>query len=200
MSAEPITEQPTAVEPTTTTTEATTTTTDAVESTPATTEVNTEGPSGVDKPKEDKAITEKVKDSAADASKKTTTAVVDAPPVTEGTLGYKAPGLIKYVESLLIASLQLTNDRSLRFSKHHFWIGSAALDDTAISHYVRSDKSPDAYKNAAFASQTGKGLLLWSKHVEDKGLPVGIINLVSRRQQQLASTKKANARRPRSTM
>lgn len=68
--------------------------------------------------------------------------------------------------------------RSLRFSKHHFWLGSEALDDAAITKYLKEDKSPESSKNAAHASQTGEGLLLFSKRVEDKASPVGVINLV----------------------
>ena len=69
--------------------------------------------------------------------------------------------------------------RSLRFSKHYFWLGSEALDEPTIASYLRSEKSDASHKNAAFASQTGKGLLLFAKRSEDKSSPSGILNLVS---------------------
>ncbi|KAL9046633.1 MAG: hypothetical protein Q9214_000578 [Letrouitia sp. 1 TL-2023] len=78
------------------------------------------------------------------------TAVVEAEPINEGVLSYKAPGLV--------------NDES--------------VEHNHLSEYVRGEKATDiAHDNAAHATQTGKGLLFFAKRVEDKPQPAGIINL-----------------------
>ncbi|MCJ1340891.1 hypothetical protein MMC09_006187 [Bachmanniomyces sp. S44760] len=92
---------------------------------------------------------------AADGTK------VTAQPVAEGQLGYKAPGLLK----------------SLRFSKHVFWFGHAAVEPSTLTAYLRSEKPEIAHPNAAYATQTGKGLLFFAKRVEDMSQPAGILNL-----------------------
>ncbi|MCJ1475595.1 hypothetical protein MMC13_004258 [Lambiella insularis] len=86
---------------------------------------------------------------------------VDAQPVTEGVLGYKAPGLLK----------------GLRFSKKFFWLGDEALDERSMTSYLKSEKPEIAHHNSAHALQTGKGLLLFAKRVEDKTQPAGVLNL-----------------------
>ncbi|MCJ1483384.1 hypothetical protein MMC06_003551 [Schaereria dolodes] len=88
-------------------------------------------------------------------------AKVEAQPIAEGLLGYKAPGLVK----------------SLRFSKKFFWFDDAAVDPSALSTYLRSEKPEIGHHNAALATQTGKGLLFFAKRIEDKSHPVGIIKL-----------------------
>ncbi|MCJ1395174.1 hypothetical protein MMC18_008055 [Xylographa bjoerkii] len=90
-----------------------------------------------------------------------TTAPIEAQPITDGVLGYKAPGLLK----------------GLRFSKKFFWFGSDALDEKALALYLKSEKPEIGHHNSAHASQTGKGLLLFAKRVEDKTSPAGILNL-----------------------
>ncbi|MCJ1403291.1 hypothetical protein MMC11_006514 [Xylographa trunciseda] len=90
-----------------------------------------------------------------------TTAPVEAPPITEGVLGYKAPGLLK----------------GLRFSKKFFWFGNDALDEKSLALYLKSEKPEIGHHNSAHASQTGKGLLLFAKRIEDKTSPAGILNL-----------------------
>ncbi|MCJ1439021.1 hypothetical protein MMC27_008411 [Xylographa pallens] len=82
-------------------------------------------------------------------------------PITDGVLGYKAPGLLK----------------GLRFSKKFFWFGNDALDEKSLALYLKSEKPEVGHHNSAHASQTGKGLLLFAKRVEDKTSPAGILNL-----------------------
>ncbi|MCJ1296699.1 hypothetical protein MMC34_008265 [Xylographa carneopallida] len=89
------------------------------------------------------------------------TAQIETPPITDGVLGYKAPGLLK----------------GLRFSKKFFWFGNDALDEKSLALYLRSEKPEIGHHNSAHASQTGKGLLLFAKRVEDKTSPAGILNL-----------------------
>lgn len=74
--------------------------------------------------------------------------------ITEGgLLGYKAPGLVK----------------SFRFSKRYFYFSEEAVEIKQLSAV--------AHPIAAWASQTGKGLLFFTKRAEDKGTPIGIFNL-----------------------
>lgn len=92
----------TAVEQPTTTAEATSA--PAGESTPAAAATTTESTAesapaaavAADKPQDGTTLVETVKDEIK-GDKETKETVVEAVPVTEGTLGYKAPGLIKCV-------------------------------------------------------------------------------------------------------
>lgn len=86
---------------------------------------------------------------------------VEASPAGEGILGYKGPGLIQ----------------SLRFSKRFFWFSDDAFKTDTLDSYLRSEKSEIAYSNAAWAHETGKGLLFSAKRAEDKTAPTGILNL-----------------------
>lgn len=87
---------------------------------------------------------------------------VEAPTAHEGHLGYKAPGLVK----------------SFRFSKKFFWLGDEAVPPQHLASYLRTEKPELAHHNAAYAAQTGKGLLFFAKRIEDKAQPAGILNLV----------------------
>ena len=69
--------------------------------------------------------------------------------------------------------------RSLIFSKKFFWFGDEALEEGSLTNYIKNEKLSLGQKNAAFARQTGKGLLLFAKRSEDKPNPAGILNLVS---------------------
>ncbi|KAL9029797.1 MAG: hypothetical protein Q9196_001997 [Gyalolechia fulgens] len=89
-------------------------------------------------------------------------AVVDSQPINEGVLSYKQPGLVK----------------SLMYSKKFFWFGDEPVEHKHLTDYLRAEKATDvAHPNAAHATQTGKGLLLFAKRAEDKPQPQGIINL-----------------------
>ncbi|KAL9003439.1 MAG: hypothetical protein Q9188_003689 [Gyalolechia gomerana] len=89
-------------------------------------------------------------------------AVVESQPINEGFLSYKQPGLVK----------------SLMYSKKFFWFGDEPVEHKHLTDYLRGEKATDvARPNAAHATQTGKGLLLFAKRAEDKPQPQGIINL-----------------------
>lgn len=47
-----------------------------------------------------------------------------------------------------------------------------------MASYLKSERAEVAHHNSAHASQTGKGLLLFAKRVEDKTQPAGVLNLV----------------------
>ncbi len=67
-----------------------------------------------------------------------------------------------------------------KFSKRYFWFGEEeGFTLQNLSHYLRGEKPEFAHPNAAWASQTGKGLFLFVKHADSKATPAGIINLVS---------------------
>ncbi|EED24301.1 conserved lysine-rich protein, putative [Talaromyces stipitatus ATCC 10500] len=83
-------------------------------------------------------------------------------PATDGTLGYKGPGLVK----------------SFRFTKRFFYFSDDAVEAKNLTSYLASEKSSAAaQRTAAWATQTGKGLLLLTKRAEDKATPAGIFNL-----------------------
>ncbi|KAF1356878.1 Pleckstrin homology domain-containing protein [Delphinella strobiligena] len=81
--------------------------------------------------------------------------------IESGNLGYKAPGLIK----------------SFKFSKKHFWLGDEAIPHEKLNTYLRGEKPEIAHPAAAWSTQTGKGNLYFSKHVDDKSAPSGVLNL-----------------------
>ena len=68
---------------------------------------------------------------------------------------------------------------NLRFSKKFFWFSEEPVKSENLTTYVRETKADIAHPTAAWASQTGKGLLFYAKRAEDKATPAGIIKLVS---------------------
>ncbi|QKX55871.1 uncharacterized protein TRUGW13939_02970 [Talaromyces rugulosus] len=99
-------------------------------------------------------------EAAAEAPKEEAKEEVTA--ATEGTLGYKGPGLVK----------------SFRFAKRFFYFSDEAVEAKNLSTYLASEKaSAAAQRTAAWATQTGKGLLFYTKRAEDKATPAGIFNL-----------------------
>ncbi|KAL4920255.1 Pleckstrin homology domain-containing protein [Aspergillus aurantiobrunneus] len=135
----------------------------------------TETPAG-DAPKETAAETTEPAASAPAAEETKAETKADAPaeeakeeskevtPASEGTLGYKAPGLVK----------------SLRFAKRFFYFSDDAVESKQLAVYRGNEKPAVANPIVAWASQTGKGLLFITKRAEDKATPAGIISLVSR--------------------
>ncbi|KAF1968350.1 hypothetical protein BU23DRAFT_558578 [Bimuria novae-zelandiae CBS 107.79] len=83
-------------------------------------------------------------------------------PIYSGALGYKAPGL----------------KNAFRFSKKYFWFGEdAAVPASSLSAYLRGEKAEVAHPTAAWSSVTGKGLLYFVKHADEKATPAGVLNL-----------------------
>lgn len=81
-------------------------------------------------------------------------------PATDGVLGYKGPGLVK----------------SLRFAKRYFYFSEDAVEPKQLTAFNASEKSA-GHATSAWACQTGKGLLFFTKRAEDKATPAGIFNL-----------------------
>jgi hypothetical protein len=52
---------------------------------------------------------------------------------------------------------------------------------------MKTEKADTKHSDAAWARESGKGLLFYSKRSEDKATPAGIINLVSGIETQLVS-------------
>lgn len=65
----------------------------------------------------------------------------------------------------------------LRFKKHYFWLGDEAVPSQDLSQYLRGEKPEVSHSVAAWSSQTGKGLLFFSKDENAKKTPVGVLNL-----------------------
>jgi len=57
-----------------------------------------------------------------------------------------------------------------------FWFGDEPVETKDLNHYLAKGKEA-AHSTAAWASQTGKGLLYFSKTGE-KTAPTGVLNLV----------------------
>ncbi|CRG84912.1 hypothetical protein PISL3812_02084 [Talaromyces islandicus] len=105
---------------------------------------------------ETEAAAEEPKEEPKEEAKEEVTAA------TDGTLGYKGPGLVK----------------SFRFAKRFFYFSDDAVEAKNLTVYLASEKaSAAAQRTAAWATQTGKGLLFYTKRAEDKATPAGIFNL-----------------------
>lgn len=69
--------------------------------------------------------------------------------------------------------------RKFIFTKHYFWFAEEPSSAESLTTFLRSEKADAKHSAAAWARETGKGLLFFSKRVEDKATPAGVINLVS---------------------
>lgn len=119
--------------------------------------LKTEEPAPAKAEGESAAATEEKKEEKAEEKKEEK--VVE--PITSGVLGYKAPGL----------------KNAFRFSKRFFWFGEEAVPTSSLSQYLRGEKAEVAHPVAAWSSQTGKGLLYFVKHQDQKETPAGVLNL-----------------------
>ncbi|KAJ5892560.1 hypothetical protein N7504_009251 [Penicillium tannophilum] len=126
-------------------------TTEATEAPKETTEVAPVEETATDKLAETEAPKEEAKEEAKEEVK----------PASEGILGHKAPGLVK----------------SLRFAKRFFYFNDEPVEAKQLSVFHQNEKPAVANPTAAWASQTGKGLLFLTKRAEDKATPAGIFNL-----------------------
>jgi hypothetical protein len=69
--------------------------------------------------------------------------------------------------------------RKFIFTKHFFWLSEEPSTADALTNFLRTEKADTKHADAAWARETGKGLLFYTKRAEDKATPAGIINLVS---------------------
>lgn len=69
--------------------------------------------------------------------------------------------------------------RGFRFAKRFFYFSEEAVESKNLSVFHQNEKAAVANPTAAWATQTGKGLLFFTKRAEDKATPAGILNLVS---------------------
>lgn len=171
--AAPVVETPAA--PTPETTPAVTETPAVVEPTVAATTTKTEPP--VEEP----AKVEEPVEAAAEEVK-------PAEPKYDGHLNYNAPtSFLRYVFKLADPdivplsfhhTLTLLNREILPLppKKVFFWFGKEPIESKELTHYLAKGKEA-AHSTAAWAAQTGEGLLLFSKTGE-KSAPTGVLNLV----------------------
>lgn len=68
--------------------------------------------------------------------------------------------------------------RGFRFAKRFFYFNDEPVEAKHLSVFRQNEKATVANPTAAWASQTGKGLLFFTKRAEDKATPAGIFNLV----------------------
>ena len=67
--------------------------------------------------------------------------------------------------------------RGLRFTKRYFYFSEEPVEAKNLAAFHQNEKPAVANPIAAWASQTGKGLLFMTKRAEDKATPIGIFNL-----------------------
>lgn len=73
---------------------------------------------------------------------------------------------------------ELTNQRNLIYSKQYFWFGTEATPKEKLTTYLKNEKAAEVAQHvAAWATETGKGLLFYGKE-SDKSTPTGAIQLV----------------------
>jgi hypothetical protein len=65
----------------------------------------------------------------------------------------------------------------LKFSKRSFWLGEEPVSVDNLSTYLRGEKPETGNATAAWSSHTGKGLLYFVKHADEKKHPQGVLNL-----------------------
>ena len=72
--------------------------------------------------------------------------------------------------------------RKFIFTKHFFWFSEEASTTESLATFLRQEKekADTKHSSAAWARESGKGLLFYAKRAEDKAAPAGIINLVSK--------------------
>jgi len=63
--------------------------------------------------------------------------------------------------------------------KHFFWLSDEPLSQESLEWYLKTEKAELSHHHAAWARETGKGVLFYSKRAEDKTTPSGMILLVS---------------------
>lgn len=95
-------------------------------------------------------------------------------PSGDRTTGNQPISTIASSHKILIHSRKLAG-----FQKRFFWFGTDAVEVKSLSNYLRGEKPEVGNHNAAWSSQTGKGLLYFNKQAGEKSTPVGLINLVS---------------------
>lgn len=66
-----------------------------------------------------------------------------------------------------------------RFSKKYFWFGEEPVPVSSLGQFLRGEKDAEhAHTVAAWSSVTGKGLLYFVKHADQKDTPAGVLKLV----------------------
>lgn len=78
----------------------------------------------------------------------------------------------------LFQRTRLTSCRQFTFAKKDFWFSDDAVAPEHLSSYLRGEKAELGHPVVAWASQTGKGLLFFSKKGEvTKTHPAGVLPL-----------------------
>jgi hypothetical protein len=72
----------------------------------------------------------------------------------------------------------LTAPSVFSYKKKYFWFGEEAVPTSSLTQYLRGEKAEVANPTAAWSSVTGKGLLFFVKHADQKETPAGVLNLV----------------------
>ncbi|KAI1459572.1 Pleckstrin homology domain-containing protein [Annulohypoxylon moriforme] len=80
--------------------------------------------------------------------------------------------------------------KNLIYSKLHFWFGTEAVPKDKLAAYLKNEKTTEvAHHVAAWATETGKGLLFYGKE-SDKSTPTGAIQLAEASEPTTEGTSK----------
>lgn len=90
-----------------------------------------------------------------------------------------------------MATLSDLTFRKFIYSKHFFWFSEEAITADSLATFLRQEKekADTKHSSAAWARESGKGLLFYAKRAEDKASPAGLINLVRRTGRRVAATR-----------
>ncbi|KAI1759555.1 Pleckstrin homology domain-containing protein [Hypoxylon sp. FL1150] len=132
------------------------------------------------------AETKPVEETPAEAAPTTESAAAEAPAETaEAAAETAAPAEeakkeeVKPVEAgtLEHKGAPANFPKNLIYSKQHFWFGTDATPKDKLATYLKNEKTTEvAHHVAAWATETGKGLLFYGKE-SDKTTPTGAIQL-----------------------
>ncbi|KAI0882131.1 Pleckstrin homology domain-containing protein [Annulohypoxylon maeteangense] len=80
--------------------------------------------------------------------------------------------------------------KNLIYSKLHFWFGTEAVPKDKLAAYLKNEKTAEVAQHvAAWATETGKGLLFYGKE-SDKSTPTGAIQLAEASEPSTEGTSK----------
>ncbi|KAI2472504.1 Pleckstrin homology domain-containing protein [Annulohypoxylon bovei var. microspora] len=80
--------------------------------------------------------------------------------------------------------------KNLIYSKLHFWFGTEAVPKDKLTAYLKNEKTAEVAQHvAAWATETGKGLLFYGKE-SDKATPTGAIQLAEASEPTTEGTSK----------
>ncbi|KAI1774686.1 Pleckstrin homology domain-containing protein [Hypoxylon cercidicola] len=139
------------------------------------------------KPVEDKPAEAAAEPAPAEAPAETTEAAAEAAPAEEAKKEEVKPVEAGTLEH---KGAPANFPKNLIYSKQHFWFGTESIPKDKLVTYLKNEKTTEiAHHVAAWATETGKGLLFYGKE-SDKGTPSGAIQLAEASEPAVEGTTK----------